>query len=110
MYYTGPCRHPLDLAGIYYSGISHTVCMFHTSFEHVGDGLNSAVRVGRKTGKVIFRPRCPEIIQHQERIELRNFVTAECPVQVNAGTFYRRVSSQDTFDCTNLCHKEENRR
>ncbi len=72
--------------------------MLNQAMEHAGDRFNSAVGMGGKTGKVIFRPLRPEIIQHQKRIELRDFVAAKCPVQADAGTFNCRVCPENTFD------------
>src|SRR5512137_3167022 len=77
------------------------------SIDHIRNGFNAAVRVGRKTCKVIFRLLCPEIIQHQERVKLRDLVTAKCPVQADTGTFDSHVCPEDAFDCPNLCHNEE---
>jgi hypothetical protein len=65
--------------------------------------------VGGKTCKVVFRTACPEVVQHQERIELRYFVTAKRPVQVYPGTFNGRVCPENPFYLTDLYHKEENR-
>ncbi len=79
--------------------------MLNQAIEYVGDRFNSAVGMGGKTGKVIFRPGRPEIIRHQKRIELRDFVAAKCPVLADAGTFNCRVCPENMFDSADLFPK-----
>jgi hypothetical protein len=79
--------------------------MFNPPFQHVRDRLDSPVRVPREAGKVIRRiVSCPEIIEHQERIETREFPEAECTVEPDAGSLDRRIRPEYLSYLTNLCH------
>ncbi len=44
-----PTGHPLDVTRLDLSGIAQAVAVMHCAFNHVGHGLNAAMRVHRET-------------------------------------------------------------
>ena len=71
--------------------------MLHRSREHVGDGLNSAMRVPRKSLQVIGWIVVAEIIQQQERIELLGLAEAEGAFELYARALNRRLGLNHFF-------------
>jgi hypothetical protein len=65
-----PACHPLHVARTDDTRIAETIAMAHIAFEHVGDGFDAAMRMGRKTddrsiGRIIER----EMVEEQKRVE-----------------------------------------
>ena len=59
--------------------------MAHAPVEHVGDGLEAAVRVVREAGDVVLRPVGAELVQHQEGVEFHQLRRADHARQLDAG-------------------------
>ena len=63
-------RHPLHVASADAAAVAGTVLVLELAFDHVGDGLEAAMRmIGRAhrlTGRVIGRPH---LVEQQERID-----------------------------------------
>ena len=49
--------------------VAGVVAVAHAAVEHVGHGLEAAVRVFRKAGEVVARPVRAELVEHQEGIQ-----------------------------------------
>src|SRR5580698_9020399 len=79
--------HPLDVTGSDRAVIPHAVTMLYGPCEYVGDGLDAAVRMPRKAGQVILRDVVAEVVQQQERVELRRVAEAERAPQMHPGAF-----------------------
>ena len=62
--------HPLHRARPKQADIALVVAMAHSAREHIGDGLEAAMRVRRKAGDVGVGIVRVERIEHQERIEI----------------------------------------
>ena len=62
--------HPLHVAGGDGAVVAHAVAMLHGSGEHVGNRLDAAVRMPRKSGEVILGDVIAEIVEEQEGIEV----------------------------------------
>ncbi|MCY1287429.1 hypothetical protein D9M70_364240 [compost metagenome] len=60
--------------------------MAHAPFDHVGDGLETAVGVRREAGDVVVRVGRAELVEHQEGVEARHALLGEDAGQVDAGT------------------------
>src|SRR5205823_14282041 len=60
----------LPISGTEISSIAEAVAVLHGSGEHVGDRLDSAMRVPREAGQVIVRVVVSKIVKQQKRIEL----------------------------------------
>ena len=96
-----PGSHPLHITGAQFSAITQAVAMLHASGEHIGDGLDAAVRMPGKTGEVIARPVAAEIVKQQEWIDLACFSEADGAPQLHAGALHRRLGLHDAFDWPN---------
>ena len=64
MDHAAPGGHPLHAAGAEIADIAEMVAVLHAAIEHVGDGLEAAVRVGRKAGDVVARIVGAELVEH----------------------------------------------
>ena len=63
-------RHPLYVASLDDPFVSDAVAVGDGAGEDVGDRFDSAMRVPRKAGQVVFWPFVAEVIEKQERIEI----------------------------------------
>ena len=62
--------HPLHVAGGDGAVVAHAVAVLDGSGEDVGDGLDAAVRMPGKSGKVVLGNVVAEIVEQQEGIEV----------------------------------------
>src|SRR6202030_517959 len=83
--------HPLHVPWGNRAVIPQAVFMLHGSGKHIGDRLDAAVRMPRKTRQIILRHVVPEIVQQQERIKLGSIPKAEGPAQMHARPFAGRL-------------------
>ena len=65
-----PGRHPLHVAGRDGAVIAHAVAVIHGSGQHVGDGLDAAMRMPGETGQIIVGNIVAEIVEKEKRIEI----------------------------------------
>ena len=79
--------HPLHVAGGHFAFVAEAVAVLDRTGEHVGDGLDAAMRMPGKSRKVIFRILVAEIVQQQKRIEILGFAETEGALQLYAGAF-----------------------
>ncbi len=93
-----PGGHPLHVAGAERAAVAEAVAVLDGAGEHVGDGLDAAVRMPRKAGEIVGRPVVAEIVEQQKRIELRGVAEAEGAAQLDAGAFDGRLRLHDAFD------------
>jgi hypothetical protein len=78
--------HPLHAATLQQAGIAQVVFVAHAPFEHVGDGLEAAMRVRREAGDVVVGVVRAELVEHQEGVETLDTDAAEYAGQAYAGT------------------------
>ena len=78
-------RHPLHVTGAEVAPIAEAVLVTHVPVEHVGDGLEPAMRMRGETRQVVVRVVGEELVEHQERIESLVLATAEAAAQLDAG-------------------------
>ncbi len=57
----------------------------HVAVEHVGHGLETAMRMRREAGDVVVRVVRGELVEHQEGIDARGLRLAEAAAQAHAG-------------------------
>ena len=69
--------------------------MAHMAVEHIGDGFEAPMRMGRKAGDVVVRVVGIELIEHEERIHVQSALTAEAAAQLDAGAIGRRHRLND---------------
>ena len=79
--------HPLHVAGAERAAVAQAVAVLDRAGQHVGDGLDAAVRVPGEAGEVVLRALVAEIVEQQERIELGGVAEAEGAAQLDAGAF-----------------------
>ena len=65
-----PGGHPLHAARHQHALVAVVVAVAHAAVEHVGDGLEAAVRMVGKARDVVLGLVGAELIEHQERIEI----------------------------------------
>src|ERR1700686_376989 len=90
-------RHPLNVARSDGAVVAHAVAMLDGSGEDVGDGLDAAMRMPRKSRGIIFRNVIAKIVQKQKRIEIGSVAEAECAAQMHARAIARRFGSDQAF-------------
>src|SRR5262249_13822678 len=94
--------HPLDIAGAQRAPMAGGVLVVHLALEHVGDGLETAVRVigraHRFTRAVVDRPH---LVQEQERIDGRDSQPREGPADDEAAALALLVCRDDLLDLAN---------
>ena len=94
-------RHPLHVARAEAAAVAEAVAVFDVSRQHVGDGFDPPVRMPRKAGEIIVRVLVAEVVEQQERIELRRVAEAERALQLDAGAFEVRARALHSFDGSN---------
>src|SRR5262249_9105415 len=90
-----PRRHPLDLAGPDDALVAEAVPVLDVAVEDVGDGLDAPVRVPGEPLPVVVGVLGSEVVEQQERVELRNRVEAERASQVDARPLEGRLALPD---------------
>ncbi len=80
-------RHPLDFAGADDSLIAHAVPMLDLPRDHVGYRLDPPVGMPGEPGDVIPWLVGMKIVQHQKRVEKRDFGVSEGAFELHAGPF-----------------------
>ena len=63
-------RHPLHVARADRAAVAQAVAVLDGARQHVGDGLDAAVRMPGEAGQVIVGTIVAEVVEQQERIEL----------------------------------------
>src|SRR5712691_2854397 len=101
MHDTAAGGHPLHVAGAERAAVAEAVAVLDRAREHVGDGLDAAMRMPRKAGTVILRPLVAKIVEQQERIEFVGIAEAECALEFDTGAFDRRLRLDDLLDGAN---------
>jgi hypothetical protein len=96
--------HPLDAAGLDQTFVARAVAMQHAPGDHIGHGLEAAVRVIRKAGDIVVRIVAAEGIEHQEGIEPLLQRLGQHPDQVDAGTVGGRLADDQSLDGAGLPH------
>src|SRR5271165_854593 len=80
-------RHPLHVSGADDTAIANAVAMRHSSGQHVGDRLDSTVRMPRESRQVILWNIVAEIIQQEERVEVFCVPKTKRAVEMHARAF-----------------------
>src|SRR5579862_459860 len=93
--------HPLDVAGGDGAAIAHAVAVLDGSGKHVRDRLDAAVRMPRKTGKIVGGNVVPEIVKQEEWIEIGRVSEAKGAAQMDARSFQRRLGFDQLLDRSN---------
>ena len=90
--------HPLHVAGAERAAVAEAVAVLDRAGQHVGDGLDAAVRMPGKAGEVVVGTVVAEIVEQQERVELAGVAEAEGAPQLDAGALDRGLGGDDALD------------
>ena len=82
-------RHPLNIASADNTAVADTVAMLNGSRQHVGDSLNSAVRMPGESSQIVLWNIIPEIIEQEKRIEFLGIAKSKSATKMYARTFER---------------------
>src|SRR6185312_14720637 len=93
-------RHPLHISGSHLALVAETIAVLHRTREHVGDGLDAAMRMPGKTGEIVPGILVPEIIQQQERVEVFGFSEPKGTLELYPCALDGRRGANDFFDWT----------
>ena len=96
--------HPLHVAGGDDAAVAQAVAVLDVAAQHVGDGLDAAVRMPGEALQVLVRLVRAEVVEQQERIEQLRLAEAEGPVEVHAGPLDGRPALDHLADAPVLCH------
>ena len=80
------------------AAVAQAVAVLDGAGEHVGDGLDAAMRMPREPGEVVGGTLVAEIVEQQERIELAGVAEPEGAAQLDAGAFEGGGGLDDAFD------------
>jgi len=69
--------HPLHVAGAEVAAIAEAVAVLDVAGQDVGDGLDPPVGMPREAGEVVAGVLVAEVVEEEERIELRRISEAE---------------------------------
>src|SRR3546814_9218770 len=89
--------NPLHAAGDQQALVAVVVLVAHSAVEHVGHGLEAAVRMAGATGDVVLGLVGAELVAQQERIELRQRRAADDAGELDPGAV-RRGGAADLAD------------
>ena len=73
--------------------IALVVAMAHAAGEHVGHGLEPAMRMVREAADIVGALVGAELVQHQERVEVGQRRLADDARQLNAGAIAGRAAA-----------------
>src|SRR5207244_4861595 len=90
--------HPLHVARTHAAAIAKAVAVLDATAQHIGDRLDTTMRMPRKAGEVVLGVLVTEIIQQQEGIEVAGFSEPERAAQLDAGAFERGQRLGNRFD------------
>src|SRR5579863_2876630 len=93
--------HPLHIARGNRALVAHAVAMFDSPGKNIGDSLDPAMRVPRKSRKVIFRHVVAEIVEQKKWIEVLGISKTEGAAQMHTGTFERGFRFDESLHRTN---------
>ena len=92
--------HPLDTAGTEQAAVALVVPVPHPPVEHVSDGFKAAVRMIGKAGDVVRGRIRPELVEHQERIEVAKRRIADDARELDARAVAGHLATNHPDDCT----------
>src|SRR6266568_6357042 len=79
-----PSGHPLHVAGGHLAFVAQAIAVFDRASKDIGDGLNAAVRMPRKSCQVICWIVISKIIQQKKWIKFFGLAETEGALQLHA--------------------------
>ncbi len=90
--------HPLHAPRHQHSLVTVIVAVTHAPIEHVCDSLEAAMRVIRETRDVVLAAIRAELIQQEERIQIRELRLADDARELDAGPVRSGHAAHDAFN------------
>src|SRR5882762_616018 len=75
--------------------------MRHFASEHIGDGLDPAVRMPGKARQIVIRNVVAKVVQQEKGVELRSVPEPESTAQVHARAFESRLRLNQALNRSN---------
>src|SRR5213595_60027 len=97
--------HPLHVPRRDDAAVPEAVPVLHVAGEDVRDRLDAAVRVPGEPADVLGRVVRTEVVEEEERVELRYLVVAEHALQADAGALDGRFCLPDLLDPADVGHR-----
>ena len=91
--------HPLHAARAKIADVAEMIAMLHAAIEHVGHGLETAMRMRREARNVVAGIIGAELVEHQERIQPQARLAAEAAAQFYPRAVARRDRGNDLLQC-----------
>jgi uncharacterized ferritin-like protein (DUF455 family) len=91
--HAAPGRHPLHAAVRDQAFVAGTVAVAHAPLDHVGNGLEAAVRVLREACDIVARLVAAEGVEHQERVEAALQGLGQHAVDLHAGAVHHELAA-----------------
>ena len=80
-----PRGHPLHVARSHGPAVAQAVPVLHAAAQHVGDRLDTAVRMPWKSREIVLGVLVAEIIEQKKWIKVAGVAKAKGPAQLDAG-------------------------
>ena len=93
----------MHAAGTQQPHIPHVIAVTHAPGEHVGHGLEAAMRMIGEARDVVGPPIGAELVEQQEGVEVRQGRLAHDAVEPHPGAVACRHAAHD-FDDLAICH------
>ena len=93
-----PSGHPLHIAGRHLAFVAKAVAVFDGAGEDIGDRLNAAVRMPRKSRQIICWILIAKIVQQKKGIEFFRLAKTEGALQLHARALDGRHRLNDLFN------------
>ncbi|MNN23309.1 hypothetical protein D3C81_1367020 [compost metagenome] len=104
VHHAGAGHHPLGAAVLQQPFVAGAVAMAHAASQHVGDGLETAVRVIGEAADVVILAVGAEGIEHQERVQPALQVLRQHAGQLDAGAVGRGDAPHDAVHGARALH------
>src|SRR5579859_7366428 len=88
-------RHPLHISSGHFARIAQTVAVFDGTGQHIGDGLDPAVRMPGESRAIVFGVIVAEVVQQEKWIEILGLAEPESALQFDACPFDGRLRLND---------------
>ncbi len=89
--------HPLHVARAQRAFVPQAVAVVHGALEHVGDGLDAAVRVPGESLEEVLGALVAEVVEQEEGVELLGLPEPEGATKLHSGAFQRGRGFDDSL-------------
>src|SRR5258706_16034509 len=90
--------HPLHVARPERAAIAEAVAVIDTPRQHVGNRLDAAMWMPRESGEIVVWIVVAEVVEQEERVEVRGVTESEAAPQPHSGALDGRRGLKDALD------------